>query len=63
MLLKYDNTVRQIFAVQELRLNIHQIFRSHLSKDSQVTATAKPPGLLHGITCKTMPVNQSQKTK
>lgn len=50
ILLKYDNTVRQIFTVQELRLNKHQIFRSHLSKDSQdpylqdIPATTKPPG-------------------
>lgn len=41
ILLEYDNTVRQIFALQELRLNIHQIFKSNLSKVSQVAATTK----------------------
>lgn len=42
ILLQYGNKVGQIFALKELRLNIHQIFKRDSSKVSQVTATTKP---------------------
>lgn len=48
MLLEHDDTVRQIFALQELRLNIHQIFKRDLSKVSQVTKNYSALASLYG---------------